>query len=270
MRDLGCTPTLRGLCAGYEGGKWRTHELARHALAWLTEFALDYSDYKSIAGHNHTEMLAKAAAAVYTSDKYKRRGEFGEIFLHAILRQECGSLPAISKVYFKSATNDTVKGFDAVHVVGSPGDLELWLGEAKFYSNINDAVRAVANDLTAHTEHHYLREEFLLIDNKLDPHWPHAAELKPLLHRNTSLDTVFKRLCFPVLITYDSDCIATHTACDVPYLAAFEKEIRQHHAALVAAGLPPSLRIHLFLFPVHNKAALATALDEGLKTCQRV
>ena len=34
---------------------------------------------------------------------------------------------AISKVFFKDSPNDTVKGFDAVHVVESLDGLELWL-----------------------------------------------------------------------------------------------------------------------------------------------
>ncbi|MEN3029932.1 Hachiman antiphage defense system protein HamA [Chromobacterium amazonense] len=45
------------------------------------------------------------------------------------LRQPAASWIAISKIYFKDAVNNTVKGFDAVHVLATQNGLELWLGE---------------------------------------------------------------------------------------------------------------------------------------------
>ena len=132
------------------------------------------------------------------------------------------SHPAISKIYYKTALNDTVKGFDAVHVVGAAGAMELWLGEAKFYSDIGAAVRDVVKELATHTEVNYLRDEFLLIKGKIDPTWPHARDLEALLSENKSLDEVFSRACIAVLLTYDSDCLSSHSKCDAAYEAAFE------------------------------------------------
>lgn len=138
---------------------------------------------------------------MYESEKFKSRGEFGELFLHAPIRQVFASLPAISKIYCKSAINDTVKGFDAVHVVGPPEDMELWLGGAKFYSDYADAVRDVVAELKKHTQTNYLRDEFLLIRGKIDSKWPQAKNLQELLSDNRSLDDVFSRVCLPVLLT---------------------------------------------------------------------
>ena len=270
VRDLSLSPTLRGLCAGYEAGKWRMEDFARHAIEWLPEFALDYSERQDMGSHNAVKLIAKAAEAVYTSEKYQARGEFGELFLHMILRQDCDSSTAISKIYFKTASNETVKGFDAVHVVGNPGDLELWLGEVKFYNDISAAIRDVVLELEKHVEHDYLRSEFLWIGNKLDPNDPHAPEVAKLIDRNTSLDTIFKRLCIPVLLTYDSSCVSAHTSTAPGYPAAFEAEIRKHHAALVAKGLPAGLRVHLFLLPLSDKAAFVKELDRRLKLWQQM
>jgi hypothetical protein len=270
FRDVAIDPTLRGLCVGYEGGAWREEAFAKHVIEWLPEFALDFSERKAIGDHNCVKVVAKAAQSVYTSDKYKSRGEFGEVFLHMALRQDCGSFPAISKVYFKSAGNETVKGFDAVHVVGPPGDLELWLGEVKFYEDINDAIREVVAELKAHTANDYLRSEFIWIGNKLDSAAPHAAELQRLLDRNQSLDTIFKRLCFPILLTYDSPCVAAHNACSAAYEAAFRAEVCHHYAALVAKGLPANIRIHVMLLPLRTKKSLVAELDRRLKLCQQL
>lgn len=270
VRDVTTDPTLRALCVGYESGVWRQEAFARHVIEWLPEFALDYSEREAIGHHNCVKVMGKAAQSVYMSDKYAKRGEFGEIFLHIALRQDCGSIPAISKLYFKSANNDTVKGFDAVHVVGNPGELELWLGEVKFYDNIGRAIRDVVAELAVHTDNDYLRSEFLWIGNKLDPASAHAAEIQALLDRNKSLDQIFKRLCFPVLLTYDSPCVAGHTKCDPDYQKALEEEVRKHFGALVAKGLPTGIRIHVILFPLLAKKALVAELDRRLKLCQEM
>jgi hypothetical protein len=260
---------LSGLCVGYERGTWRVDQLARHAMDWLPEFALTPSEGLAIGHQNATKLLRQAAERIYTTAKFSRRGEFGELFLHIAIRQVYNSLPAISKIFYKSALNDTVKGFDAVHVVGPPEDLELWLGEAKFYSDFAKAASEVRTGLQVHLQTDYLRDEFSLIVNKIDDAWPHASALRRLLQPEVSLDEVFKRVCIPVLITYDSQCVAGHTVCDAAYAQAFEAELLQHHQAFIAAGLP-SIRIVLFLLPLLNKKDLAETLDEHLRRWQEL
>src|ERR1035437_1518835 len=47
VQDLDLTPTITGLCAGYEGGEWRAKALADHMMEWLPEFALRGSQGRS-------------------------------------------------------------------------------------------------------------------------------------------------------------------------------------------------------------------------------
>jgi len=195
VHNLDLQPSLSGLCAGYERGQWRAQQLADHVMDWLPEFALTASECATLGHQNATKLIRRAAQRVYDSEKFRNRGEFGEVLLHAAIRQIFGSLPAVSKIYYKSASNDTVKGFDAVHVVGPPEDLELWLGEAKFHNDVSRAIRDVASELQKHLETDYLRGEFVLIINKIDPRWPHADVLRKLLQPEVSLDEVFKRVC---------------------------------------------------------------------------
>lgn len=265
LADLEIAPTLTGLCAGFEAGRWRAVELARHLFDWLPEFALTPAEREALGGHNAAESLARAAHNVYTSTKYAHRGEFGELMLHAAIRQCFQTIPAITKVFFKDGANETVKGFDAVHVVITPEeDLELWLGEAKFYGDLAAAIRAVADDLVRHTDPVWVRGEFLAIANKVDPGWPHAERLKALLHRNRSLDDVFAAIRVPVLVSYDSDAASAAEAMDDAYRAAVEAEVRDAHRRFVEHGLP-SVSIHLMLVPLADKAALVEALDERLR-----
>src|SRR5438552_9569908 len=113
----------------------------------LPEFCLTHSELTALNHETAVELLRQAAQRVYTTHRFENRGEFGELMLHVVLRQVFGTLPAISKIYYKDAANDTVKGFDAVHVVASSDAFELWLGEAKFYDDALAAIRDVAKEL---------------------------------------------------------------------------------------------------------------------------
>lgn len=261
-------PSLSGLCIGYELGEWRKHQFASHVMEWLPEFSLTHSEIQGIHSGNMVALLREAAHKIYKTKKFENRGEFGEVFLHAAVRQVFNSIPAISKIYYKSANNDTVKGFDAVHIVDCEDRLEIWLGEAKFYSDIGRAIKDVVEELAAHMERDYLRDEFLLIGGKIDEDTPHAPELKRLLSRNTSLDEVFQAVCIPVLLTYDSECVALFKECSPDYCEAFENEVRKQYEKFRGKELPINVRIHLFLMPLESKRELVAVLDEKLKGLQ--
>jgi hypothetical protein len=85
----------------------------------------------------------KEAKEIYENDgeiadddeekKYLKRGEFGELILHLLLRDFHNTIPLLSKIYFKDASGSTVHGFDAVHI--QPETKTLWLGESKLYTS---------------------------------------------------------------------------------------------------------------------------------------
>lgn len=270
VHNIDFEPGLTGLCAGFENGDWRCGDFARHLIEWLPEFALTYSERKGLSDYNAISLLRKAAKIVYSTDKYAQRGEFGELLLHVSIRQVFESLPAISKIYYKSAPNETVKGFDAVHVVINNDQLELWLGEAKFYKDANAAIRDVTEELEVHMKRDYLRTEFSLITNKIDDSWPHRDKLKRLLHPNTSLDTVFDRICIPVLITYDSAVVASYPENKDVYVEKFEEEILHFYNNFKGKLSPQNLRIHLFFVPLKSKKILVEELHKRLEACQSI
>jgi len=270
VHHIGPLGDLCGLCVGYERGEWRAAQFADHIMDWLPEFALTASECQTLGHQNATKLLRMAAKRIYQTEKFKRRGEFGELLLHIAIRQVFNSLPAVSKIYYKSAANDTVKGFDAVHVVGPPDDLELWLGEAKFYSDISRAISDVAAELRKHTDTDYLRDEFSLIVNKIDESWPHAPVLKRLLQPEVSLDEVFKRVCIPVLLTYDSNCVGQHSGCNAKYEQAFRAEVELHQTRFRESKLPEEIRIHLFLLPLLKKSELVKVMDRKLQGWQKL
>ena len=258
-------PGLAGVCAGFEDGKWRHDQLAEHMLEWLPEFALSDREYTALTGANARRKLRAAAQIIYASPKYARRGEVGEILLHAIIRQEFGSIPAISKIYFKDTPNDTVKGFDAVHIVEAIDGLELWLGEVKIYQDIARAVRDVVSELIEHTSIPYLRTEFAAICRKIDPTHPNRDALDKLLRDTVTMDEIFKRLCIPVLLAYDSATVAAHNRTHVAYETAIISELEHHYHRFCSARLPAEIKIILILFPMNTKALLLERFDIKLR-----
>lgn len=261
---------LLGLCAGYECGSWRCEELSRHVIDWLLDFALPPSLKNEVSHSTATEFFRRAVTTIYNTDKYQRRGEFGEILLHAVVRQCFGTIPAVAKVFYKDASNDTVKGFDCVHVVPTEEGLELWLGEVKFYSSIASAISDVVGELAKHTDTDYLRNEFALITNKIDDGWPHAADLKKLLNPNTSLDSVFKRTRIPVLLTYDSSAIQSYSEVTDEFKAQLSAEMAGHHQTFSSNSLPERLELLLILVPLKKKAELVERIQTRLEAAQKL
>jgi len=269
VKELELVPALVGLCVGYEAGRWRSQELVAHMMEWLPEFALTYSERRAFAASSAVRLIRAAARSIYSTEKFKNRGEFGELLLHIAIRQVFKTLPAISKIFYKDADNVTVKGFDAVHVVATDHALELWIGESKFYNDISKAITDVVEELKLHTEDAYLRREFAAIVNKIDTKWPHAERLRKLIDGNTSLDAIFDAACIPVLLTYDSKAVNAHQKVSEEYVAAFTSEVKQHHSTFASKNLP-KVRIHLFLIPLKSKEDLMKELDEGLKKWQQL
>jgi HamA len=266
----GDSPEMTTLCAGYERGEWRKGDFVNHVFDYLVEFALKWSQLQNLNSATAYRMIEDAARRVYESEKYGTRGEFGELLLHAALRSHFDSEPAVSKLFYKTSDNDTVKGFDCVHVVdGDDRDgLELWLGEAKFYADISDAMQKAVVSLEELTEIERLKREFVLIRGLVDDTWPYAEEFGALTE-GKSLDEVFAVLRIPVLLTYDSEAVNDYDRVCEDYEAALREEVKNIFDRFKGkVRLPTDIYIHLILVPLKNKVELNTALHRRLKDLQ--
>ena len=263
-------PDLHGVCAGFESRQWRKDQLVDYLFEYLPEFALTYSEFENLTGENVVAKMRQVVMSIYQSEKFKNRGEFGELLLHAIIRETYNTLPAISKIYYKDGPNETVKGFDAVHVVVTDDTLELWLGEVKFYKDIYSAISDVIKELNQHVKVRYVRNEFVAITNKIDAQWPHADRLMTLLHPHTSLDDVFSNTCIPVLLTYDSSVLRRYdNKCD-EYIQEISEELQRFHKIFCDKLGKFPLTIHLFLFPLNTKVELINSLEAKLEIWQNL
>lgn len=271
--DDSIEPKFSVFCVGYEQRRWRAKELVRDFFRrHLTSFALSFSEWKKVDGDSAAAALARSAKMVYTTDNYKRRGEFGELFLHGILRDFYGAEPAVSKIYFLDTPNDTAKGFDAVHVVVNDDDeLDLWLGEAKLYESMSGAISAVVESLNEHIGDEFLRKEFLAVSNKFDDGWQHSEKLKDLLDDNTSLDVIVDRLVMPVLLTYQSKTVQNHdTVCGeyVDELIAEAREAWELFKGQLPADFP--VTIYFIVLPLEETKTVRELAHETLMTYQKL
>lgn len=257
------------LSSGYEEQAFRYSAIVELIFEALPDFALTENEKTSLSVTNITRKMKKAAKLVYASEKYSRRGEFGEILLHIVLRDFYNTIPAISKLYYKDGANETVKGFDAVHIVPTDKGLELWLGEVKFYNDINKAIRDVIPEIYAHSKRDYLRSEFMFISNKIDDSWPYSDQLKDLIDDKVSLDSILKRIRIPVLLTYDSTTVKSHKEISDSFVTSLTQEFNQASQKFRSQVIP-DIEVFLILIPLEEKKKLVTYLDERLRTWQNI
>jgi hypothetical protein len=191
-------------CAGFELSRWRCSGFANHLIEWLPEYALPEEELSVTHGNMYVK-LQQAAIRVYTSEKYKQRGEAGEIALHAICRDFFGTIPISSRVFYKSASNDVVKAFDLVHA-RFPKDetLEVWLGESKLYENGSDAVASAIASVRSHIEQGFLQNQKLILGPQIPKSTPHYEKISAIFKSQTSLDSLLSSSIFVIGIFCDS------------------------------------------------------------------
>lgn len=235
----------------------------------MIEFALAYSEYSKMEPTDAYKLVKKAAKKVYSTEKYHRRGEFGELYLHTILREIYNTEPAVSKIFYKDSENDTVKGFDCVHIsVTQDDEIELWIGEVKFYQDIDDAISKVIPEIKDHVQTDYLKSEFSIILDKVDPKWPHSEKFQQLLDPNTKLEDIFSRACIPILLTYNSPALIDYERIKEEYKEKLSQELVKHFENFNNKYQVNEIRIHLILLPLQDKSQLLEKCHEALKSCQ--
>ncbi len=263
-----CEATLRGYYVGFDQNKFRLSPLVDVVAETIPEFAFGPHSGSSVLMTELRTRLKEAAELVFTTDKYKKRGEFGELVLHLLLRDWCGTVPLISKIHFKDAHNATVHGFDAVHVTVQ--DKKLWLGESKLYGSGSDGVKELANDLKKHLDNDYLRREFSLISTKLPESTPDIEHWRNVLHRHQPLDKVFSGLSIPMVCTYSSGLYKAHKDNTSECVKEFEVECRALAKQFHKKKIKTDVDVILMLLPVSSKDEFNAELFKRLKSMQSV
>ena len=259
------SPAVASYCAGFELKQWRCEQLADHLMEWIADYALVESELK-VSHANMYVRLKEAAARVYKSTNYQKRGEVGEIALHAICRDFFGTIPVAPRVFYLTASNDVVKSFDMVHVRYTEDKaFELWLGEAKSYKDPIEAIKSAIESVNTHIDAGFLKGEKLLLGPQVSSEIPQYEEIRELLSVQTSLDKLFESAVFPICIACDSQAISKHVTHSKEYIGHVKSEAVAIQKKLVDSGLPGRIRMMLFYIPLGSKDNLAKAFDDRLK-----
>jgi hypothetical protein len=209
-------------------------------------------------------------------EKVMRRGEFGELILHLLLRDFKNTVPLISKVYFSNSSNLAVHGFDAVHI--SKDGQKLWLGESKIYSDCKSGLKSLLSDLETHIKSDYLNEQFIVIKKNLKNNSiPQRDEwLKKLsLDSSSTLQSKISMINIPMLCICPSPKIYD-TFKDLNCKEAVEfheiemRELKSYFDENNQHPLKNELNIILMLLPVRDKKELVKDLHTRLRNMQNI
>lgn len=269
---------------------YQLNEFAQAIINTIPEYVFAQYEDPSITQINAVEKLREAAKSIYKIRDYElmrrwylekdqsvqddinkmgksRRGEFGELILHLLLRDFKHTIPLVSKVYFKDSAGVPAHGFDAVHI--TPDDGILWLGESKFYTDSKDGVKALIDDLLNHFTREYLNEQFIIIKKNLGNNSiPQRDEWIEKLTQCNKLRDKINTINIPLLCTYPHDIYNLfndlNTKEAVEYHDKNIRELKEYFDNNNKHPLKAQLNIILLLFPIRDKEELIIKLHEKL------
>lgn len=258
-------PIAIAVCPDFEFGSWRYNRLAEHLLDWLPDVALRPDERKALL-YEPYKQLSRACRRLFDTDDPERRGEIGEILLHALCRQEFSTTPFVARLFYKMRTNDSVTSIDVAHLLYNKedDDLELWLGEAKLYENINKAKYAALKSIEPLWDKEFLHEMKALIGPKVDPSTPYAEKLTWLFSEETSLDQIVKRIVIPICIAANHPATVSAIERTEPYVEQIKLELEKTREYF-ATRVPAEVAIVCILVPMDSKEKLDLAFNQKVQ-----
>jgi len=260
----------------FEDAKWRYTNFQNFIWDNIVETALSSAERQNLSNQSHS-LLSEAAKSLRLTDEAKKDigkgSELAEIVLYGIMKHHYQALPVVPKIFYKQNNQDNAKGADSVHIVVSGNDFSIWLGEAKFYNEIEDArlgkiVESVGNALQTEK----LKKENSIITNvrDLDALIGDAAlktKIKAALKPQNSIDSLKPRLHIPILLLHECTLTKGCTSLTGAYKASiidfhrkrakayFKKQVKELGGTVVQYA---DINFHVILFPVPDKAEIVT------------
>lgn len=261
----GETPAI-ALCPDFELGSWRYKQLASHVFDWLPDVALRPKERQTLLYEPH-KTLATSCRRLFDVSDPSKRGEIGEILLHAACRQEFGTAPFVARLFYKMRSNDSVTSVDVVHVLFNENSrsLELWLGEAKLYDDVQNARYRALESVRPLWDPEFLTEMKALVGPKIDEGAPYEKELAWLFEQETSLDQLIGRIVIPICIAADFDHTKNASARTPEYIARVIEELNAATEYL-KERIPVNIRFAVIFIPLDDKERLETEVNEKVRS----
>lgn len=210
-------------------------------------------------------------------NRYLRRGEFGELFLHSILKYLFNTKPLIAKIYFKDSFGHAVHGFDSIHI--HTESKTLWLGESKIYTSGVGGIDALAQDLFEHFNTDYFNDEFNIISKRIEDSYEmldskgfDSEYWVELLNQYTSLSEQLNSIVIPMFCAYESTTFNNYESDFEKFSERFEEEVfnlkKRFEEKSKGHPLLKRLNIIVILMPLRSKKEIVTKLHEKLTMIQ--
>lgn len=249
-------PVSIAMCPDFESGQWRHKALVEHLFDWLPEVALKPEEHEALL-YEPNKLLARAAQRVFKDVDPEKRGEVGEILLHAVCRQEFGTLPVIARLFYKFRSNDQVTSVDVVHITfdEKTQKVDLWLGEAKLYKNLRQARSKAIKSVSALWNAEFLSEMKALVGPKIDSKSPHAEALRWLFSEEVSLDQIVDSIVIPICLAVDFDPTKSSSFRTPNYIEKVSKQLAEMRAYFIKR-IPANVRFVCIFVPLDCKDKL--------------
>lgn len=252
---------------GFEDGKWMLETFLEYIWDNIAETALS-AEERIALGKRPSTLLKRSAKNLRITDKDTSGGEIAEILLYSIMRNFYGALPVVPKIFYKQNANDFAKGADSVHVVLEPdGSFSLWLGEAKFYSSLENSRldKVVSSVLETLSTEKIKKENSIIIGLKdldnLGLEEDMVTEIKNLLGCDKSIDLLKPNLHIPILLLHECNVTAKSTSLSDEYVEAIKVQYADRATAYFSKQIEmckevylySEITFHLILIPVPDK-----------------
>lgn len=254
------------LCPDFAVGKWRYKLLADHLFDWLPDVALRPKERLSLL-YEPNKTLAVSCRRLFTVKDPSKRGEIGEILLHAICRQEFHTAPFIARLFYKMRSNDSITSIDVAHVFYDEDTekLELWLGEAKLYDNPRSARYKALESVKPLWDPEFIEEMKALVGPKLDEGAPYEAELAKIFQHEASLDQIISRIVIPICIAADfKDTVSAGSRTEA-YIKSVSDELSDA-TIYFRDRIPLDVRFVVIFIPLDCKKKLETAVSDKVNS----
>lgn len=212
---------------------------------------------------------------------YRKKGVFGEVILHMVLKEFKNTIPLVSKMYFKDSFSQEAKGFDAVHV--SENGKTLWLGETKFYTSwkkhgvVSGGVDELVEDLKNHFSKDYLSEQFVIIKRGLEAQYEHPQRSAWIekLNKPILLKDIFEYIRIPLLCIYEdgiaSDYLeAINEVTQNSGIVSHTMEVQDYFNSINDYPFKEYIQTVLILMPIEAKNRLIKIMLERIWHMQSI
>lgn len=255
----------------FESGKWRYRHFIDFIFNNICETALSEDERCKLVDEGLSS-LRKSAKNLRISTDSGEGSELAEILLYGVMKHHYNALPVVPKIYYKQNTQDNAKGADSVHIVLEEDlSFSLWYGEAKFYTELKEAMKSAIASIKDMISDSKLRKENSIVTSmgelkKLVKNEEQYMSIKQKLSSDTSLDNIKPILHIPILILHECRITSNYTRLSKEYLNAMEKmyqEVAQRFFEKLDdecgdVSCYKSITFHLIPFPIPSKTEVVS------------